>query len=97
MKINLTFKKLVMVNIILILITLGLTFKIILQEKQYGCDKCIIKFVNYIGFGENKQKILIEEPIERLYQGYLNNECLVEWKKTEGYYSKRNLNVTYGG
>ena len=92
-KIKFTFKQLVIIHIILILILIGLMIKIKIQEKNYDCEKCIIKFRQYDKFA-SVENFVVKVPLVKLYQGYINNSCPIKWDKT-GYVFNEKLNISF--
>lgn len=71
-----------------------MTIKIKLQEKNYDCNECIIKLKHWFRFSKGKVFIL-EVPIKKLYEGYIDGKCPVMWDEVNGFSFTEKFNVTY--
>ena len=88
------FKRLIFIHMILILVLIGLTIKITMQEDKYSCDKCEIKFTKWQSYGPDETKLIALVPLQRLYRSYLEDECPVEWDKANSYIFAEDFNIT---
>jgi len=73
----------VSILICIILICLGLSFKMIMESREYYCDKCEIRFKS-ARFGFTNYQLLtysVPELFERYAEGY----CAVSWDRVQGY------------
>ena len=76
-------KKTIILSILVILICLGLSAKLMIESKEYSCDKCEVHFKSK-GFYEGDFQ-MINVFITELYEDYVNGDCLISWDKTQGY------------
>ena len=93
MKIN--FKLLVLIHIVLILILVGLMIKINYQEEDYSCKECTIRFEKWNTYGDTN-KMIISVPLQKMYQGYVENRCPVQWDEANAYIFEEEFDVEIG-
>ncbi len=80
------FKLHLAIHIFIILILIGLCFRIYATSLDKDCNKCVIEFKsNRPDFGLVKFVHNINVTSEELIVGYINNECPVFWDKNEGF------------
>lgn len=88
------FKRLIVIHVILILILIGLTMKVVVQESDYSCDECTIKFEKWQSYGDEETKLTVSVPLQRLHKSYLEGECPVKWDKANSYLFAEDFDVT---
>ena len=76
--------------IILMVIILGITLRVCISSKDYDCNNCNILF--RCSLPNYRDDIPIEETyvefnysVNKLYEGYIDNDCPVFWDGTNGY------------
>lgn len=84
------------ISIILIMIVLGITLRVYINSKEYDCEKCIINFQHRRVLEQRVYEI--NYSIIKLHEGYVNDECLIFWDKTNGYMSSSIIDAkSFGG
>jgi len=73
----------VSILICIILICLGLSFKMIMESSQYSCDKCEIRFKS-ARFGSTDYQLLTYS-VQELFDRYAAGYCSVSWDRVNGY------------
>ena len=68
---------------IVILIVIGMCFKLYFSSLSFSCDDCIISFKDRKPLESRfrEQNISAKE----LYQGFINGTCPIYWDKVNGY------------
>lgn len=70
-----------------IVITLTLTISVYYRGHDNSCEKCIVDFITTNQFGsELEEPIVTKMNIVDIYEGYLQNECIIKWNRNQGYY-----------
>ena len=78
-------KTTIILSILVIILCLGLSVKMIIESRQYSCDKCEVHFKSKLFMGDYYSTV--NKSIIDLYQSYINENCLVSWDRTQGYIS----------
>ena len=80
---NLTFKKALIIHMIIILILIGLMIKIKSDEEDYACENCKVNFKGWMEFGEEKSTVEQEVRLNYLYERL--EDCPVIWDSASGW------------
>lgn len=67
----------------LILIVLGISFRLYNTSKNLNCDDCILTFRHQLVFQDYYTETNIS--INKLYEGYKNDKCPIFWDNVNGY------------
>ena len=70
-----------------IVITLILSISIYIRGHDNSCDKCEIDFTltQYSGISLDNP-IVKQVKVIDMYNGILNNKCIIKWDRSQGYY-----------
>ena len=71
------------ISLSIIIICLGLSAKMIMESREYSCDKCEINFKS-VRFGSDDLQFL-KYPITYLFEKYEAGYCSVSWDYNQGY------------
>jgi len=74
----------IVVYLFIALVCLSLVFYLWEKSKDYSCDKCSVEFKSRLAITNFEKNIIVN--ITDLYDSYSNNQCLIEWDKTQGFY-----------
>jgi len=80
-------KLMIILSLLIILLCLGLSAKLIIESKQYSCDKCEVHFKSK-GFYEKDYRILNYSIVD-LFEEYEKGFCAVSWDYNQGYIKMR--------
>ena len=70
-----------------IVVTLSLSISIYLRGNNNSCDKCSIDFITTDQFGFELDTPIITKVLAiDLWDGYLQDECILKWNRNQGYY-----------
>jgi len=80
----------ILVCIFIIMILLGLIFRIIDTSNNLGeCKNCIINFDSQVWMPDNYQgevfNTKVNVSVQVLYDYYLRDKCYISWDKTRGF------------
>ena len=68
----------------LILILIGLTFRVYYDGQGYNCNECIIQFKSKPNVAKDYFPEINVSVLE-LYKTFNEGECIVKWNKNSGY------------
>jgi hypothetical protein len=76
----------VMIHIFIIMIVVGLSFKIYIDSLEYNCEDCIVQFSYHKPvYGDVQFKRTLNASGLNLYEKFKQGECLVFWDRADGY------------
>lgn len=78
----------IILHIIVILIFVGLCFRIYIDSEKYDCENCIVSFKHQrpiFGDPDFRKTYEVNTTAIELYEGFIKDKCPIFWDKTNGY------------
>lgn len=80
------FKTEVLVSIIIILILVGLIYKLEIDSKQYHCEECVVKFKHQrVEFANEDIIYKLNMSAIELHEGFIEDKCPIIWDRVNGF------------